>query len=81
MILSHAKSSNVMEFASTIAGMTVWLIHLLGPQELCQHSLITSLAHRQCQFFAISPTDYYLDSVGRLSEQGLRGYAGSYTPA
>ena len=70
-----------MEFASAIARVIVGLVHLLRPQELCQHSLITTLAHRQCQFFTISPTHYYLDSVGRLSEQGLRGYAGSYTPA
>ena len=46
MILSHTKSSNVMGFASTIAGVTIRLIHLLRAQELCQHSLITTLAHR-----------------------------------
>jgi hypothetical protein len=46
-----------MRFASTIAGMSVCLIQLLHPQELLQHSLVTTLAHRQRQFFAIQ-ADY-----------------------
>ncbi|MDX6443241.1 MAG: hypothetical protein QOH71_315 [Blastocatellia bacterium] len=47
IILSNETSINVMNLASTIAGVTVRLVHLLRPQKLRQHLLVTSLAHRQ----------------------------------
>jgi hypothetical protein len=47
-----------MDFASTIAGVTVSLLHLLRLQEFGQHSLITCLTHRQREFFTVQ-TDYF----------------------
>jgi hypothetical protein len=46
-----------MDFASTLARVTVGLLHLLRPQKFRQHSLITSLAHRQREFFAVQTDD------------------------
>jgi hypothetical protein len=43
--------------ASTVTRMTIGLVHLLCAEKLGQHLLITSLAHRQSQFFAIQPND------------------------
>jgi hypothetical protein len=58
MILSNARASNVTDFALPIAGVTGRLVHLLGAQKLRQHSLVTSLTHRQRQFFAVQ-LDYF----------------------
>jgi hypothetical protein len=47
--------------------MTVWLIHLLRAQKFCQHSLITSLAHRQREFFTFQMD--YLSTPTALDRQ------------
>jgi len=47
--------------------MIVSLIHLLRPQKFRQHSLITSLAHRQREFFAFQMN--YLSTPTALDRQ------------
>jgi hypothetical protein len=61
------SANNLTDFASPITGVPGRLIHLLRPQKLRQHSLITSLTHRQRQFFAVQLN--YLSTPTALHRQ------------